>query len=206
MTTFHSAEQSVDFPSLKGHRVNLRPLAPPDYEWLYVLSSLPEVSSRWRFRGSTPSPEVFRAALWSNCDVQLIVEAADGSGPLGLLQLVDRDDRSGYAGVNMILRPDFMRRGWPFEGIAIFVEYVFRCWALRKLYFHTVSFNATQFQSAIGTLLTEEGRLRDHEYHDGKYFDLLILALYRETWQEARRTEIGEMLFAAPAGAPIREA
>ena len=33
----------------------------------------------------------------------------------------------------------------------------------------------------------EEGRLRDHHYRNGQYFDTLIMSILREEWLEGRR-------------------
>jgi hypothetical protein len=48
-------------------------------------------------------------------------------------------------------------------------------------------------------MLVEEARLRDHMYYDGRYWDKLILALYRDTW-EARSARI--MTAALPRSVP----
>jgi RimJ/RimL family protein N-acetyltransferase len=40
------------------------------------------------------------------------------------------------------------------------------------------------FKSATARYFVEEGRLKDHFFWNGEYVDLIILAMYRETWQQ----------------------
>ncbi len=68
-------------------------------------------------------------------------------------------------------------------GAALFLEYVFRGWSFRKLYFELPEFNLAQFSRGVNRLFVEEGRLREHLYYDGRFWDKVILALYRTTWE-----------------------
>jgi hypothetical protein len=38
------------------------------------------------------------------------------------------------------------------------------------------------FRSGVDHFFTEEGRLRGHTFWNGSYIDMVILAVYRETW------------------------
>ena len=38
------------------------------------------------------------------------------------------------------------------------------------------------FKSGLGRFFVEEGRLKEHSFWNGRFMDLLILAVYRETW------------------------
>jgi hypothetical protein len=38
------------------------------------------------------------------------------------------------------------------------------------------------FYSGLGHFFSEEGRLRQHSFWNGRYMDLAIFAVYRETW------------------------
>ena len=56
------------------------------------------------------------------------------------------------------------------------------------------------FRSGLGRFFQEEGRLRDHSFWNGRYVDLMILAVYRPTWE--REAEILSRHLWAPAGEP----
>ena len=78
-------------------------------------------------------------------------------------------------------------------GVALFIDYVFTCWDFHKLYLEVSEYNAGQFQSGIGRLFDLEARLREHLWYGGRHWDELILALYRQTWEE----RAGRLLAAA---------
>jgi hypothetical protein len=68
-------------------------------------------------------------------------------------------------------------------GAALFIDYIFRCWPFRKLYMEVAEYNVGQFGRGIERIATEEGRLREHLWYDGRYWDEVIYALYRDSWQ-----------------------
>ncbi len=45
-------------------------------------------------------------------------------------------------------------------------------------------FNIAQIKSGLGRFFHEEGRLKAHHYYDGRYYDQLLLALYREDFDQ----------------------
>jgi RimJ/RimL family protein N-acetyltransferase len=114
----------------------------------------------------------------------MVIETREASLPVGLLQIVNADFRSGHAGISVLLRPEFIRRGWPLEGILLVVNYAFLTWPFRKLYFESVEPTAALYRGALGPYLQEEGRLLGHEFINGAYVDYHILALYRSTWED----------------------
>jgi len=48
-----------------GRRVAIRPVFPADGGFLYAIATAPETAYKWRFRGSSPSPEQFSGQLWA---------------------------------------------------------------------------------------------------------------------------------------------
>jgi hypothetical protein len=69
-------------------------------------------------------------------------------------------------------------------GLALFLRYVFTCWNFRKLYMEVAEYNYEQFSSGAGRFFEVEGRLREHFYYGGRYWDKLILTLSRETFRD----------------------
>jgi hypothetical protein len=67
-------------------------------------------------------------------------------------------------------------------GVALFVDYVFACWNFHKLYLEVAEYNVDQFESGIGRLFEVEGRLREHIWYDGRRWDQLFFAMYRDAW------------------------
>jgi RimJ/RimL family protein N-acetyltransferase len=67
-------------------------------------------------------------------------------------------------------------------GLALFLEYVFTCWDLRKLYMQLPEYNYEQFASGAERFFVVEGRQREHTFFGGRHWDQLTLAIYRQTW------------------------
>lgn len=169
---------------MTGRRVRLRPVFAEDYDYLYALVTAEEVAHRWRFRGVTPSPESFPQLLWHQVLAQFVIERNANRQRLGLVSAFDADTRNGFCHIAMLLAPDLRGTGWALEAGALFVNYLFTTWNFRKLYGEVLEFNYDDFASGAGRWFRVEGRLGVHEYHDGRYWDLLLLALYREDWDQ----------------------
>ncbi len=172
---------------LETHRVRLRPLVPSDYDFAYHLSTNTAADlTRWRYRGATPSPEAFSQTLWNNVLAQFIVEQRHDGSPVGLVTGYNADHRHSRAYFAAQSRPDLIESGIVLEGVAVLLDYLFRTWPFRKLYIETLDFNFDQFASATTHFLEIEGRLKEWEYHDGRYWDMLIASISRSTWEKNR--------------------
>ena len=68
----------------------------------------------------------------------------------------------------------------------MFIEYLFVTFPIRKVYTETLAFNASQFESALGSVFTVEGVLQEHEYYDGEYHDLTISSVSRSQWDQLK--------------------
>jgi len=166
----------------------LRPVAEPDIPRLYYSALDPSTAHRWRFRGTTPSPEDFRAMLF-------------GQGVLAQFAVIPRDEPGVAAGVVTayaadqtarhcyvaVLRADNHARQpgvghRVLEGTILFLEYLFDHFDLTKIYFEIPEYNLGLFAGWTGSILREEGRLRDHYVHAGRSWDQYIFALYRTDW------------------------
>lgn len=179
-------------PSMRGPYASLRGVGPEDYGALRALETGSEMATRWRLRGATPSPEQWVQSLWNGVLAQFIVTDTRTEQPVGLVAVYRPNFEAGYA---YLAAGRFdVRRQSPVMifGVAMFLEYVFSCWSFRKLYMDLPEFNYPQFQSGLGKFFVIEGRLREHSFTAGQYWDELTLALYRDHWQEHGRRLVGE--------------
>lgn len=171
-------------PPLVGRRVRLRAIVPADYEFLYALATS-EHAYRWRYRGVTPSPEGFAQLLWHQTLAQFIVERRENGQRLGQVSAFDANERNGFCHIAMMLDPNLTGTGWALEAGALFINYLFSLWNFRKLYGEVLESNFGDFASGAGSWFRVEGRLTQHEFYAGRYWDLLLLALHREDWEPA---------------------
>jgi len=177
-------------PKLRGRRARLEAVAGShNVEFARRLLSDQEVASRYRFANAVPSPSEVERALWERALAQFVLIDQRDDRRVGLCQLTNAVFRHGTANIAVVIEPDSRRKPWVLEGVALFVEYAFGSFPLRKLYGEVVEFNLAQFASGRDRLFVEEGRLRDHEWHFGRYWDVSILSVSREAWLGGRHRQ-----------------
>ena len=200
-------------PVLSGRHVRLRTLMPSDYEYLYRLATDEEIAWRWRYRGHTPSPEQFQQNLFAGITAQFIVEHLPTGKPIGHVQAFDANDRNESCHFSILLDPSLDRVGWTMEALLLFLDYLFTVFNFRKLYAEVPEFNFRKLYAGAQRYAKIEGRLREHEWHAGRYWDLYFVAVYRDDWAEqwhprveqlaSERAEAG---MAAPRSSLLAEA
>jgi RimJ/RimL family protein N-acetyltransferase len=169
-------------PVQVGRYTRVRPVTPDDYGWLFDLAVATPAGSRWRLHGELPTFDAFVTGLLRGATATCAVEALDG-GPIGMVQLWQHDLLSRHAQLTAFVDPAVEGRGWPLEGVVLFVDYAFAAFDLRKLYLETLATELPAFASLVGTVLREEGCLRAHRYVFGQHVDCHLLALYREDFE-----------------------
>lgn len=166
--------------NLSGRWTRCRLVEPADYQFLYNLLVRPANAHRWRFRGVTPEPHMFEQLLWSGVLAQFVVEELKTGRPLGLVAAFDAAPDLSHVAIGVIFEEDVRGRQWPAESILLFLGYLFDHWPLRKLYAHVPEYNMGPLRGTLRRGMSVEGRLSDHVYFDGRYWDEFILALRRE--------------------------
>lgn len=169
----------------RGRWAELVPIRAQDHEWLRVQELGDQLGVRWRLRGATPSPERWAQGLWQGVLAQHLVVRHDRGEVVGLVCAYDVDLQDGTCSIGFARLGD--DRGPAFaEGIMLLVDHLFATWPLRKLCGESAEFNLTTFTSGLDSLLVEEGRRRAHRYAGGRHWDVVLLALWRDRWLEAR--------------------
>src|SRR5262249_49646307 len=72
-------------PILDGKYIRLRAVNQGDYAYLVDLQTVPENMIRWRFRGTTPSPEQIVQSLWQGVLAQFLILRVGTDEPVGLV-------------------------------------------------------------------------------------------------------------------------
>jgi RimJ/RimL family protein N-acetyltransferase/acyl carrier protein len=169
-------------------RVRLRPVAPPDYEWLYDLTTRDEHLVRWRDRGQTFRIEEWIDRLWAGVAAQFVATRPDGT-PIGLVSLYHHEARNRHARLAVIFDDATSSPGWRLEAVGLLLDYAFEVFDLLKVYAEVIEFNLDAFSSGLDDLYVEEGRLFDYEYAHGRHWPVHILAIsrarfdaYRDQW------------------------
>ena len=178
-------------PPVAGSRVFLRPILTQDYELILAAEMSAQTISSYRNRGATPSPAEFAVRLWQGVLAQFLACRSDNAEPIAVVTAYGADFRNGHAYLAHMMFPKFAGKGWPQEGIELFISYLFKTFSFRKLYGETNSALSTAFGSVGRGVFREEARLVGHEVIDGQYVDKIIYAVYANDW-ESRRQKSGE--------------
>jgi RimJ/RimL family protein N-acetyltransferase len=191
---------------LRTRRVRLRPIAEQDLVFLYGLMTSPHAGGRVRYAGATPSPEKVTASLWESVLAQFIIEGTGARALLGVVAITSPNFRDGYAYLSAIGTPEAQGSGLIAEGALLGYNYGFTTWPFRKIYMEATEDSYAAFRSGLGRYFREEGRLRQHAFWNGRYVDVLILAVYRQTWVEHQSRVMGRLgaQRAAATAAPDR--
>jgi RimJ/RimL family protein N-acetyltransferase len=167
---------------LIGPRVRLEPLVGQHEAEALALYTSGTHLTRYRLRGATPSPEAFHQTLWDRVLAQFVI-VDEQRRVLGLVSAFQPDFRNGHAHIAVIAHPD-APPGAGMEGTGLLIEHLFSEFALRKVYAEVMAPNGEAFASGAGRVFVIEGRLTEHEYLDGAYHDMLVMAITRERWAE----------------------
>ena len=169
---------------LQGREVRLRTILPSDYQFLRELETNSCALVRFRQRGLSLSPESHLQSLWRGVLCQFLVTSVLDGHPLGLVTSYGADFRNGRSYIAVIVRPEIQNRGPAMEAMRIFIDYLFAVFPLRKLMAEVIEFNWLQFSGGEGRVFATEGILKGHEFHAGRYWDVYLLAVYRDQWTQ----------------------
>lgn len=199
-------KHSLNGPSMRSRRVCLRTIGEADRTFLYELLSSPQAGGRVRFGGGTPSPEKVASALWESVLAQFIIESRRSGDPLGLVAITSPNFRDSVAYVSAVGVPAVQGTGLIAEGVLLGFHYAFSAWPFRKIYMEATEESLEAFRTGLGILFSEEGRLREHTFWNGRYLDVCILAVYRETWARHAPEILGRLHGEGPVESAAREA
>jgi hypothetical protein len=172
---------NADVPMASRH-VRLRTLTERDSAFVYQLMVSDRSGGRVRFGGATPSPEKVAASLWDSVLAQFVVEGVDSGLPLGLVAITSPNFRDGFAYLSALGSDRAQGLGMVAEGVILVFNYAFATWPFRKIYMEASEQSYAAFGSGLDRFFTEEGRLKQHTFWNGRYMDVAIFAVYRETW------------------------
>ncbi|WP_117215473.1 GNAT family N-acetyltransferase [Allorhizocola rhizosphaerae] len=165
-------------PVLETPALRLAPLTPDDLGFLYALAVEPETGFRWRYRGSIPPIERFKAELWNQVLIQFVVRRIEDDLPVGHVVAYGDELSLRHTYLGAVFHPRITGGGLAAQAVALFARYLFRTFPLNKIYMEIPGINWPQLQSGQGRLFQVEGVLRDHDYYAGRLWDKYVCALY----------------------------
>lgn len=113
-------------------------------------------------------------------DVRLAIETKDGAhiGNVGLHR-VSADNQRADLGI-MIGDKSYWANGYGTDAIVTLLRFAFHEMNLNRVSLHVFEFNERAIACYRKCGLKEEGRLRDQYYAEGRYWDVLAMAILRD--------------------------
>jgi hypothetical protein len=167
---------------LTGRRVTLQPLTGQHVDALYAVTEKEPMADRWPRRGKRRSRDEFEELIWEAGTLQYAMLRQDTGELVGVVQGINQDDRNRTIDVSVIIDPDLWRRGWPFEGIVLFVNLLVEVKGFRKVYFLMPASTVEQVGGAMNTWLNQEATYHQHTRRGDGYEDVHVCSLFDHQW------------------------
>jgi len=153
------------------------------------MANTEEISYRWRFRGVVLPFDAFVQQLNGNVFAQFVVRSRVENERIGHVIAYAADLRNEHVFVGNISVPDRIKTHMGAEAQIVFINYLFALWNFRKIYVEVPEFTYAGIRKWVGDdLFVVEGRLREHTFYKGKFWDQYMLAAYRSNWADVTPT------------------
>jgi hypothetical protein len=176
----------------EGRWVQLVPIEPKFTEAIWNLATSQE--EVWPWRGRPLSPDALAESLRSDVLSQFAIVSRERQDFLGIVRAERANLFHGYAYLATYLVEAAQGKGWPMESMALFVDYLFRRFGLRKLYGESWE-HANDF-GTMSDYVQVEGCLKDHFTVNGVTHDVTVIALHRSVWLEQVRPKLDSSIWA----------
>jgi RimJ/RimL family protein N-acetyltransferase len=96
---------------------------------------------------------------------------------------IDHRNRSGEIGI-FIGQKDLWNRGYGTETMRLLLKHGFHTLNLYRIFLRVFETNKNAIRSYEKAGFVHEGRLRQAQYSNGKYEDVLLMSVLKPEWQE----------------------
>jgi RimJ/RimL family protein N-acetyltransferase len=176
----------VHKPFLIGERVYLRGVGPEDAESFITWLSDPDVRRllmRQRPLSIAEELDYIKRVSASDTDLLLGIVLRDGDRLIGGTGLHNIDARCRHASFGISIGDkDYWDRGYGTEATRLLLAHCFDTLNLNKVWLHVYEFNprAVHVYEKLGFRV--EGRLRQHTFFEGRYWDVISMGVLRDEW------------------------
>ena len=177
---------------LVGDRVRLRPLLEDDVPTLAQWEMDPGRSVMLLDRVAPPSEAAAREKLakWSaneGNELGFTIVAQDGPQQLvGHIIVFGIRPKDRSATVGIAIGRDYLGRGYGTDAMRVIVGYGFRELGLHRIQLSVAPFNPAGIRAYEKAGFTEEGRRRESVWHDGRWYDEVLMSVLDHEWAARR--------------------
>jgi RimJ/RimL family protein N-acetyltransferase len=171
-----------------GKTVILRPVMEEDVPLFFEWMNDPEVTQYMEtHRPVTLSQEQAwfeRVSKIEQDSVTLVIVVKKTKACIGCISISKINSREGTAITGTVIGDKrAWGKGYGSEAKMLLLDHAFNDLNLRKIYSYVIGYNDRSLAYARRCGYVEEARIPNHFYRKGKYWEQIILAVYREAWE-----------------------
>ncbi len=116
----------------------------------------------------------------------VLIKSMTTNGYVGFIYTYKYKANDGKIHITTYIKPDKRNSMYGVQGCLAFYDYLFKKYSIRKVYCSVVEYNKTSVNILESLEFKLEGNLKKHKYLNGKYYNVLIYALYREDFKKIK--------------------
>lgn len=188
----NSVESAYGESILVGERVRLRGLRNEDLPILARWEMDPGRMATWSHRVVPPSEAAATERLTRWCandkdEPGFVIETTqDPPSPVGNIKLFHARPKDRCATVGIALGREHVGRGYGTDAMRVIVAYAFREMGLHRLQLSVSLFNPAGIRAYAKAGFVEEGRRRAATFHDGRWYDEVLMSVLQDEWADHR--------------------
>ena len=155
-----------------------------DIERIKYFSDNPKLVSKERFA------ENFSRKLSNYYHQYFIIKKKSTNEVIGYVYSYNLNIQNSYAYIAISSDESPESRCAVAEGGIIFINFLFKQYALNKIYADIYSFNVKSIHLVSTAGFVQEANLKKHKYYNNEYHSLLIYSLYRDIFYAKNKTII----------------
>ena len=177
-------EQDINIVFLNGKRVVLRPLLKIDIPRLLRWTNDPEVRKYvLRYLPVMEAHEDLWFEALSKDKENIVLMIVVDNVAIGTMGIHRINWKDGVATTGAIIgEKEYWGNGYGSEAKMILLNYAFNTLNLRKICSTVIAFNERSYHYNLKCGYLVEGRLKEHMYKDGAYWDEILMAVFKKDW------------------------
>jgi len=177
-----------------GKKIILRRVEKEDLERIAEWRNTPEINKYFfnLFPICKSNQERWFEQLINSSDrILFIIEDKKNKKPIGTagLQNIDFKNQNAEYGNILIGELEYRGKGYAVDATTTLLKFSFEEMNLERIYIYVLEFNSRSIKPSEKIGFHKEGILRRAFFTQGKFVDIILMAILRKEFQEARFTE-----------------
>jgi RimJ/RimL family protein N-acetyltransferase len=175
--------------NLETSRIVLRPVQKTDMLAMYEWRNSDSYRGYFQVRRNMVTQEEFdmeyKRDLERSRHVQFIVWSKRLNRPIGLVYSYSYSQAEGHVFMGTFIEDDVKEKGYGAEVSVLFIRHLFDNFPIRKISIDVFSYNAPSLSGCENLGFVKEGEFREHRFYNGKYWNVVRMAMLRTETQRA---------------------